>query len=46
MITDVILDSMGVLLGILLIMLSIKIVSKIPRKAKNNKNRQNVTIKL
>lgn len=44
LITDVILDGMGVLLGILIVMLGMKIYENITTK--NNKKRQNVTIKL
>lgn len=44
MLTDVILDSMGVMLGILLVMLAIKIYKKIHKKQKNDKNILNETI--
>lgn len=43
LITDVILDGMGVLLGILIVMLGMKIYENITTK--NNKKLQNVTIK-
>lgn len=43
LITDVILDGMGVLLGILIVMLVMKIYENITTK--NNKKLQNVTIK-
>ena len=44
MLTDVILDSMGVMLGILLVMLAIKIYKNIHKKQKNDKNILNATI--